>query len=159
MLFWLMLLFVSLPLIELWLLIRVAATIELGPTILLVIVTGVVGAALARRQGLRTWVRVQQDLAAGRMPGTEIVDALLILVAGVVLITPGLVTDAIGFSLLVPPIRSWIKRKVGDHFRANIVVTHQGMTVNNGINHASSDGFVDVEASEARDLRNGSELP
>lgn len=144
MLLWLMLLFVTMPLVELWLLIRIAGVIDLGPTILLVVVTGVVGASLARRQGLRTWLRVQHDLAAGRMPGSEIVDALLILVAGVMLITPGLVTDSLGFALLVPPIRGFLKRRVADRFRSRIVVMNSGVV--------AGSGFIDVEPTDARDV-------
>ncbi len=138
---YLILLFVSMPLIELWLLLRLAEAIELGPTILVVIMTGVVGASLARRQGLRTYMRVQSDLAAGRMPASEIVDGLLILVAGVVLITPGLMTDVFGFCLLVPPIRAVLKRKVAAYFRSRMVVIHQ-------TEHDVNQGFVDVEATE-----------
>ena len=148
---WLLLLFVSLPLIELALLLRVSQAIELGPTIALVLVTGVLGAALARREGFRTWMRVQADLAAGRMPTSEIVDALLILVAGVVLVTPGLITDAIGFALLIPPVRNALKRKVAKQFQSRIVMMHQGAPVD--------DGFVDVEVTAVRDASSENTLP
>ncbi len=148
---WLLILFVTIPLIELALLLRVAQAIELGPTIALVLITGILGAALARREGFRTWARVQADLSAGRMPTSEIVDALLILVAGVVLITPGLITDLIGFALLVPPIRGAFKRKMAEHFKSRIVTIHPGTQTDHG--------FVDVEVNDARDATSESRLP
>ncbi|MCH7527539.1 MAG: FxsA family protein [Planctomycetes bacterium] len=137
----LLILFVTVPLVELALLIRIAQAIDLLPTIILVVVTGIVGAALARREGLKTWTRVQADLADGRMPTAEIIDAFLILVAGVLLVTPGIITDLVGFSLLVPPIRNFYKRKVAGHFRSRIVMLH----------HPPGDEFVDVEPTEAHD--------
>lgn len=147
---WLLLLFVTMPLVELALLMRVAQTINVGPTIALVIVTGALGAALARRQGLRTWARVQGDLAAGRMPASEIVDAMLILVAGLVLITPGIITDALGFLLLIPPARRWLKRRVADHLRSQVTIVRTEAPLR--------DDFVDVEVRDVHDTAN-SELP
>ena len=148
---WLLLLFIALPLVELALLLRVAQAIELGPTIALVLVTGVLGAALARREGFRTWMRVQADLAAGRMPTSEIVDALLILVAGVLLVTPGLITDGIGFALLIRPVRNALKRKVAHHFRSRIVTIRRGAP--------DDDDFVDVEITEVRESPPENRLP
>ncbi len=148
---WLLLLFVTIPLIELALLIKVAQTIELGPTIALVVVTGVTGAALARRQGFSTWKRIQTDLAAGRMPTSDIVDGLLILVAGVVLITPGIITDLLGFALLIPPIRGFLKRKAANHFRSRIVVM--------GHRTPTDDDFVDVQITDVSQGPSRTELP
>jgi len=99
------LLFVLVPLIELALLIQMGRWVGVLPTVALVIFTGILGAALARLQGLATLARFQQALAAGRLPHREMVEGLLILVAGAVLLTPGLLTDATGFLLLVPPVR------------------------------------------------------
>lgn len=139
----LMLLFVGLPLIELALLLRVARMITPLWTLALVVFTGVLGATLARRQGLKTWRRVQSDLNEGRMPTSQIVDALLIFVAGVVLVTPGIITDAIGFALLVPSIRAVLKRKAADFMRSRMVITHNETP--------RRDAFVDVEPTSARD--------
>ena len=99
--FRLILLFTLLPLAELSLLLRIGGWLGTGPTVALVIVTGIVGAWLARREGARTWGRVQADLAAGRMPGEELLHALLVFIAGVVLVTPGVLTDAVGLMLLI----------------------------------------------------------
>ena len=139
----LLLLFVGLPLIELALLLRVARLITPIWTLALVVFTGVLGATLARRQGLKTWRRVQSDLAEGRMPASHIVDALLIFVAGLVLVTPGIITDAIGFALLIPRIRAVLKREVADYLRSRVVITHNGTP--------PRDVFVDVEPTSARD--------
>ncbi len=148
MFFYLLLLFVLMPIIELSLLIRLAKAISLGPTLGIVILTGVVGAALARAQGVSTWNKVQHDLADGRMPTSEIVDALLIFIAGVVLITPGLITDVIGFTLLIPPARKILKAKLATHFQSRIVFMHPGVTDV----YAGDDEFIDVQATSAHDV-------
>ena len=106
----LLLAFTLIPVIELYLLINVGALLGPFNTVLLVIVTGLAGAYLARIQGLQTLFRVRTSLQQGIMPAEELLDALLIFVAGVVLITPGLLTDAAGLLLLLPPVRSFLKQ-------------------------------------------------
>ena len=113
----LVLLFTVVPLVELALLIRVGALLGVEATVAMVVLTGVLGAWLARVQGLRTVVALQQDMAAGRLPAGRLVDGLLILVAGAVLLTPGLLTDALGFFLLVPPGRAVVRRRLRRWFR------------------------------------------
>jgi UPF0716 protein FxsA len=103
-------LFVLLPLAELAILIQVGQAIGLVPTLVLVVLTGFLGATLARRQGLRAWLAIRAELQAGRMPGSTLVDGLLILIGGIVLLTPGILTDLLGFALLVPATRSGLKR-------------------------------------------------
>lgn len=110
--FRLILLFTLLPLVELSLLLRIGEWLGPGPTIGLVVVTGIVGAWLARREGLRTWGRVQAELAGGRMPGEELLHALLVLIAGVVLVTPGVLTDIAGLLLLFRPTREIVARRM-----------------------------------------------
>lgn len=105
MFFRLALLFVLVPLIELALLIQMGRWVGVLPTVALVIFTGVLGAALARLQGLATLARFQRALAEGRVPHREMVEGILVLVAGAVLLTPGLLTDITGFLLLAPPVR------------------------------------------------------
>lgn len=102
----LFLLFTLVPLVELAVLIRLGSLFGFGPTLLLVVGTGMAGAWLARREGLRSWHAVQVEMAAGRLPGEELVHGLLILGAGIVLITPGVFTDLAGIFLLVRPVRS-----------------------------------------------------
>jgi UPF0716 protein FxsA len=106
------LLFVVIPLLELALLIQVGQVIGLPATILLVLATGVAGAALARREGLRTLSALQAELARGALPGQSLLDGLAILVGGAFLLTPGILTDAAGFLLLLPPTRRWVQARV-----------------------------------------------
>jgi UPF0716 protein FxsA len=101
----LVLLFVTVPLLELVLLVWIGERIGLAATVALVMVTGVLGASLARWQGLATLARFQRATAQGRLPHREIAEGLLILVAAAVLLTPGLLTDLTGFLLLLPPVR------------------------------------------------------
>lgn len=104
------LLFVVVPLLELMLLIQLGQWVGLWPTLLLVFGTGVVGAALARSQGVRTLAAFQRELAQGRMPGGPLMDGLAVLVGGAFLLTPGLLTDVAGFSLLIPASRRWLRK-------------------------------------------------
>jgi UPF0716 protein FxsA len=106
------LLFVLVPLAELALLVRLGQIMGLWPTLGLVAGTGVLGAALARAEGLRAVGRVQAELAAGRIPGRALLDGLAILLGGAFLLTPGLLTDVAGFLLLLPPTRRWIRGRV-----------------------------------------------
>lgn len=106
------LLFIVVPILELALLVQLGRWVGLLPTLGLVVVTGVVGAALARAEGLRTYVAFQREMAAGRLPGQSLLDGLSVLVGGAFLLTPGLLTDIAGFSLLLPPSRRWLQRRV-----------------------------------------------
>ena len=106
---YLMALFVGLPLIELWVLLVVGIRIGWLPTIFLVVVTGVIGASLARAQGLQTIAAIQRDMASGIMPAPRLMDGVMILLAGAMLITPGILTDGMGFLLLVPATRQMIR--------------------------------------------------
>ena len=106
----LLLLFIAVPAVELILLIEIGQRIGSLATIGLIIGTGIVGAALARRQGMNTIARLRKDLDAGGLPAEAIVDGVLILVAAAVLITPGVLTDLFGFLLLVPACRGQVKR-------------------------------------------------
>ena len=106
---YLLALFVGLPLIELWVLYLLGTRIGWGPTIVLVFVTGVIGASLARAQGLQTIAAIQRDMAAGVMPAPRLMDGVMILLAGAMLVTPGVLTDAAGFLLLIPATRQIIR--------------------------------------------------
>jgi len=112
----LLLLFTIVPLLDLFLLVKLGTVIGIGPTIAIVVFTGVLGAWLARQQGLGVLRRVNEDLSQGRMPTQALMDGVLILIAGAVLLTPGLLTDALGFVLLAPPSRRAIRRIVAARF-------------------------------------------
>ncbi len=121
MLFKLFLCFTLIPVIELYLLIKVGTVIGGFNTIVLVILTGFAGAWLARMEGMNTMFKVRRNLDQGLMPAEELMDALIILIAGLVLITPGLMTDAFGLMLLWPVTRNRFKqflRKKFDEIQA-----------------------------------------
>jgi len=120
---YLLLLFVLLPLVELALLLWLAEQMGWLFTLGLVIFTGVLGASLARHQGLRCWMEVQRKLNRGELPADNLLDGLMILLAGAVLITPGVITDAAGFALLVPPVRRAIRKALARRLRSRMVVT------------------------------------
>src|SRR5210317_269045 len=100
-----LLLFVFLPMVELYLLIMLGSRIGAMPTIGLIVLTGIIGATLARQQGLSVLMKIQREMAAGKPPTQKLVEGALIVVGGIVLLTPGIITDIFGFSLLIPPIR------------------------------------------------------
>ncbi|MBW1852341.1 MAG: FxsA family protein [Deltaproteobacteria bacterium] len=102
--------FTLIPFLEIYLLIEVGTVIGSLNTIALVILTGFAGAYLARMQGMQTMLRVRSSLQQGNMPTEDLIDALLIFVAGIVLLTPGFLTDAAGLLVLFPPTRTHIKR-------------------------------------------------
>ena len=108
--------FTIIPIFEIYLLIKIGTVFGALTSIALVIFTGFLGAYLARIQGLQTLFRIQESLREGRMPSGELLDALLIGVAGLVLLTPGFLTDTIGFILLVPSSRNaikfWLRRQI-----------------------------------------------
>jgi len=102
--------FTLIPVIEIYLLIKLGSIVGALNTIILVIVTGFTGAYLARMQGMQTMLRVRQNLQMGIKPTEELVDAVIIFVAGIVLLTPGFLTDATGLFLLFPATRYHFKR-------------------------------------------------
>ena len=109
-------LFTLVPLLELYLLIRLGTSIGGVETIAIVIGTGVAGGLLAKSQGLAVLDRMRTELNQGRLPAESLLDGLLILIAGAMLVTPGLLTDGLGLLLLIPwsrkAIKSWLKRKM-----------------------------------------------
>lgn len=116
----LILLFTVLPMVEIWLLGELWKAIGLLPTVLIALGTGVLGVSLAKAQGLATLGKFRKQLAAREPPGDTLLDGFLILLAGLVLFTPGVLTDLFGFALLVPPIRSIAKRLLRQRFRAGV---------------------------------------
>jgi UPF0716 protein FxsA len=122
MLVYLFLLFTVVPLVELSILVWIGRQTEWWLPILLVIATGVLGAALARWQGWQVLQRIRADAAAGRMPADALIDGFLILLAGILLVTPGVITDLFGVVLLIPPARAVVKRAVAAWIKRNIEV-------------------------------------
>ncbi len=116
----LLLLFTVVPAVELWLLIEVGSALGGLETIAICIVTGIVGARLAKSQGAGVLRRIQEASERGELPAKELVDGVMILVAGVVLITPGFITDAIGIALLLPPFRALFRGRLRRWFVARM---------------------------------------
>ncbi len=104
--------FLAIPIIEIYVLITVGSAIGAVTTISLILFTALLGAVLVRAQGFATFARVQGQLAKGEVPAIEIIEGLFLLVAGALLLTPGFVTDAIGFVCLTPPLRRAIIRRM-----------------------------------------------
>ncbi len=112
----LLLLFLVVPLLDLALLVTVGERIGLLPTVGIVVLTAVVGSWLARREGTAAWRRVQQKLATGGVPGPELIDGVVILMAGTLLLTPGFLTDVVGLLGLFPPTRALARRGLKSRF-------------------------------------------
>lgn len=102
--------FVGVPILELYVIVRVADAIGVLETVGLVILVALVGTWVVKQQGLVAWTRFRRALAEGRVPGEEIVDGVLIVFGGALLLTPGFVTDALGLVMLVPPTRAVVKK-------------------------------------------------
>ncbi len=121
MFFYLLLAFIGMPILEFYILFQIAGMLGFTETLGIVVLTGVIGAILAKTQGLMVMQNIQRDLAEGKMPAPRLIDGVMILVAGVLLITPGLITDGLGFLLLFPParafIRAWLRYKFEQKLR------------------------------------------
>jgi len=161
----LFLVFLVTPIVELWVIVQVASSTGVLNAIGLLVLVSVVGAWLVKREGLGILRRIGEETAAGRIPGKEIVDGLLVLFAGALMLTPGFVTDALGLSLLFPPTRVLVRavatrrftRSVADgrtSFRYGWRVggTHQvgGRSGRHGGRHGGplGDGVLDAESWE-----------
>lgn len=112
----LLLLFTLVPLLEIWILIELGAIIGSWTTILLIASTGFVGVFLARSQGFAVLYRMRMDMEAGLVPADQLFDGACILIGGALLLTPGLLTDLLGFSLLIPQTRVFFKSAAYRYF-------------------------------------------
>ncbi len=106
------LIFLIVPVVEIFLLIQVGQVIGAWWTILLVVLTAVIGVRLLKLQGISTLMRAQEKMQSGNMPAQEMIEGVGLIVAGAFLLTPGFFTDTVGFCLLFPPIRGWLVHKV-----------------------------------------------
>lgn len=114
---WLLWLFIAVPIIEIALFIQVGGWIGLWPTLAIVISTAVLGTMLMRSQGARAWTEIQRSFAEFRDPTRPLAHGVMILVAGMLLLTPGFFTDAVGLALLVPGLRDLVMRQVSRRVR------------------------------------------
>jgi UPF0716 protein FxsA len=118
----LVVLFIVVPIVELWVVIKVGGLIGIWPTIALLLADSMLGALLLRHQGLGAWRRFNEAIAERRFPGREVADGLLIVVGATLLLTPGFLTDAVGLLLLIPPTRALVRRVVRVYFGKRLVV-------------------------------------
>ncbi len=121
--------FALIPVLEIYLLIKIGYYLGALNTVIVVIVTALLGASLARHEGIRTMTRVREGLNRGELPADEMLDAVLIFIAGIVLLTPGFITDLAGIVILIPNSRFWLKRWLRRRLdewisenRANIII-------------------------------------
>jgi UPF0716 protein FxsA len=140
----LVVLFLLLPLAELWVIVQVADGAGIGTTIVLLLAISVAGAWLLKQQGWSALRRAQATLGQGTLPTSALLDGALIVLGGALLLTPGFITDAVGFSLLLPPSRAVVRKLLAARFAAKIQVV--GPT---GTGAPRADGFVDVDGHDA----------
>jgi len=154
----LLLIFTIVPIIELALLIEIGSYIGVLPTIALVAITGIVGVTLARNQGLIVVTKLREKLARGQIPTSDMVEALLILIGGVTLLTPGVITDITGFLLIIPFTRPIFARLATNLFK-KYINSNQFKTTGNFQFHSDfknekdnkNDDYVDVEFEDVND--------
>ena len=130
---YLLTLFIGLPILELALLIRLHGVAGFLPTVLLVLLTGIAGAALVRRQGISILFKIQQEMAAGNLPAPQMMDGIMVLLAGALLVTPGLITDIAGFALLVPYVREHIRLRLRKKLEEKINSGYIQVHINRGM--------------------------
>jgi UPF0716 protein FxsA len=118
----LVLIFIGLPIAELYVILKVGDAIGAVPTVLLLAADSVLGSLLLRSQGRRVWRRFREALAEGRMPHREVIDGVLVIFGGAFLITPGFITDVIGVLLLIPPTRYLIRRQLVRRLGRQLVI-------------------------------------
>jgi len=136
----LLILFIGVPIAEISVLIKVGGAIGAGKTIVFVILTAVLGAYLVRQQGMETVKKMQQESQAGRVPAMQVAEGVALLFAGAVLMTPGFLTDALGFALLIPPIRQALIVWAGKNmFKGQIHTSYAGADINprQNVDHGS----------------------
>lgn len=119
-------LFIAVPIVEIYVIIKVGEAIGILPTVILLLADAVLGSLLLRHQGRGAWRRFNRALAERRFPGREVADGLLIAVGGTLLLTPGFVTDIFGAILLIPPSRAAVRRLLRSYFTRRFVVVGVG---------------------------------
>lgn len=148
----LLLLFFSVPVIEIYLLIKIGAWIGALPTVFMVVFTAVLGVLLLRHQGFAALQRVQSALANGQIPAMELLEGVLITLGGLLLLIPGFFTDTLGFLFLIPPVRRWLVRAILDrHFLARTWPPRNGPGAGQGSGQPRGDGPVTLEGEYKRE--------
>lgn len=120
MIFYLLLLFIVLPLVEILILVKIGMVTSFWVPIAIVIITSIVGTALARREGWRVAARMREDVRSGQMPADSLMDGFFVLMAGMLFVLPGVLTDVVGIIVLFPPTRQLVKRGVAAWFKRHV---------------------------------------
>ena len=128
-----LILFITIPLVEIAILIKIGSIIGAGYTIVLVIGTAFLGVSLLRIQGISTLAKVQANISRGQLPATELIEGLILLISGALLLTPGFFTDTIGFLMLVPTLRQRLAETFFVNFMKNRINIRQKQTRNGNI--------------------------
>ena len=123
-----LILFITIPLVEIAILINIGKIIGAGYTIALVIGTAFLGVSLLRIQGISTLAKVQANISRGQLPATELIEGLILLISGVLLLTPGFFTDMVGFLMLVPALRQRLAETFFVNFMKNRINIRQTQT-------------------------------
>lgn len=154
----LFLLFTILPALEMILLLKVGSIVGFPGTVAIILLTGALGASLARQQGIQTIANIKSSMNQGKVPTSSLVDGFLILIAGIVLITPGLITDTIGFILLIPPCRALLRAYAIEAFKHNVKIVTPFQQPQQGAQHskphnptAVDDEIIDIKATTVDD--------
>ena len=128
-----LILFITIPLVEIAILIKIGSIIGAGYTIALVIGTAFLGVSLLRIQGISTLAKVHANISRGQLPATELIEGLILLISGALLLTPGFFTDTIGFLMLVPTLRQRLAETFFVNFMKNRINIRQKQTRNGNI--------------------------
>ena len=139
----LLFLFIVIPAAELVLLMMLGVRIGWMPTLGLIVFTGILGATLARQQGLSILRKIQTEMQNGRPPALEMVEGAMVVIGGMVLLTPGIITDGLGFALLVPGIRRFIANKIQKHFTESFT-TGKGFGSSSSRSRKKDDDVIDI---------------
>ncbi len=146
-------LFIAIPVAELHILWLIGSRIGILPTLALVVVTGIIGAHLARQQGIKVINNINSQLSSGHMPTDELLSGALVLVGGVMLLTPGIITDCCGLLLMIPLTRSFIGRQLKKCFaaRLNIVNITPGFNPSGAGFNRTTDEIKEADAHVVED--------
>lgn len=145
----LLLLFIGIPVLELCIFMMLGNRIGIPTTLAIIVITAILGAYLTKSQGLKALHNYQTAVSSGKLPHEEVMDGLMILIAGAVLLTPGFLTDAIGFALLVPTVRDIVRAIVKTKMKEKINVAGDAMGAPPSRTSAQDVITVDVEVVES----------
>ena len=139
----LLFLFIVIPTAELVLLMMLGVRIGWMPTLGLIVFTGILGATLARQQGLSILRKIQTEMQNGRPPALEMVEGAMVVIGGMVLLTPGIITDALGFALMIPVIRRSVAHKIQKYFTESFTIS-KGFPSSSSRSRKKDDDVIDV---------------